>query len=88
MTENRKHVKYAIITIDEGNHLENPSDAFIKLEPIASNTIANDKNKYFILYDFNFAKIQQILSSFLTKGKIEYYIFPLILLNVACVIPK
>src|SRR5690606_1520372 len=36
----------------EGNHLVKPSDAFIKLEPITSNTIANERKKYFIINYF------------------------------------
>ncbi|CDN75369.1 hypothetical protein E27107_530005 [Elizabethkingia anophelis] len=32
-----------------GKSFENPSDAFIKLEPKTSRTIANAKYKYFIV---------------------------------------
>lgn len=35
--------------MEAGTHLLNPSDAFKKLEPATSRTIARDKYRYFII---------------------------------------
>lgn len=56
-----------------GNSFEKPSDAFIKLEPITSNTIAKDKYKYFIDFFFIHAKKQKTESALLDKNENDFF---------------